>query len=333
VSSSAPHVRFAPAPTATILVALSCLSPQPLRAQAPIALPAYESLNPAVAARSGVYLQPLLPPSPGWRVGATLEYGSAIERNLNFPDHYLLDAELWRLQASVRRDLRAGQAFVQLTAGVAGAQAGFADGFFEGYHRLIRWVMEERDARPRNVYGIELAIHALGVDESRAPRAVAPTDVRINVGLRHSAGSQTVLSLTAPTAPWSSAFARRVPSASVLHARQGRPRDGVILSGTAGIGYTPRQGELAPLQRTVLYAASVGASVRTKDAQGLFARVYYHAAPYRGAGFPELDAGELSADFGYLWRTRAGRSWRVGLTEDTRRRDAGIDLVLRVSVE
>jgi hypothetical protein len=330
---SHPLLRFPLAPAALAAALLVVRAPSS-RAQAPVVtLPTYESLNPAVAARSGVYLQPLLPPASGWRVGGTLEYGSAVERNLNFPDRYLLDAELWRAQASVRRDLYGGTAFVQLSGGVAGAQAGFADAFFEDYHRLIRWVMEERDARPRNVYGSELAIRDLGVDEARAARPVAPTDVRVNVGLRHGAASQTVLSLTAPTAPGSSAFARRVPTVSVLHARQGSPRDGLTLSGMVGIGYAPRQGALSSRQRTVPYAASVGGSLRTTGAQALYARLYYHASPYRGTGFPELDTGELSADFGYLWRTGAGRSWRVGLTEDTRRRDAGIDLVLKVSVQ
>lgn len=317
---------------AAALLALGGLS-RALHAQEPATLPAYESLNPAIAARSGVYLQPLLPAAEGWRVGARLEYGSAIERNLNYPDRYLLDAELWRAQIGVRHDLLGDRAFVQLVGGLAGAQAGFADAFFEDYHRLIRWVMEERDARPRNVYGDELTLRALDVDERRAARSVAPTDLRLNLGVRHRGTSQTVLSLTAPTAPAASAFARGVPTVSLLHARETRPRERVTLEGTAGIGYAPRHGPLAPVQRQLLYAVSAGGRLRTTGTQALFARVYYHASPLRGTGFPELDGGELSADFGYVWRTSAGRTWRIGLTEDTRRRDAGIDLVLRVSVE
>ncbi|HEU4630069.1 MAG TPA: hypothetical protein VFS08_09980 [Gemmatimonadaceae bacterium] len=330
-----PRSRHTPAVVAGALGLLaSGGAARPLAAQPPAPLPVYESLNPAVAARSGVYLQPLVPVAPaGWQLGARLEYGSAIERALNFPDRYLLDAELWRVQVGARRDLRGGRAFVQVVGGLAGTQAGFADAFFEDYHRLIRWVMEERDARPRNAYGHEVSIRALGVDERRAARAVAPTDIRLNVGVRHTARSQTVLSLTAPTAPPSSAFARRVPTVSLLHARDAEPRDGLTLEGTAGVGYAPRTGALAPLQRTLLYAVSAGGRLRTTGTQALFARLYYHVSPFRGTGFPELDVGELSVDFGYLWHTGAGRSWRVGLTEDTRRRDAGIDLVLRVSVE
>jgi hypothetical protein len=87
------------------------------------------------------------------------------------------------------------------------------------------------------------------------------------------------------------------------------------------------------VQRTLIPMAALGARARVAGAHGVYASLLVHDAPYGGTGFPELDDAEISVDFGWVWRSRAGREWRIGLTEDTRRRDPGIDLVLKVAVE
>jgi hypothetical protein len=78
---------------------------------------------------------------------------------------------------------------------------------------------------------------------------------------------------------------------------------------------------------------SVGAWLRVHGNHAVHVAVFHHGAPNRGTGFPELDDPEVSVDFGYEWRRPGGRRWRLALTEDTRRRDPGIDLAVRLSVE
>jgi len=294
--------------------------------------PRYEPLNPMVVARSGLFVPEAVTPVDGWRLGASIEYGSIVERNLAFPDFFLLDAELLRVQLRARRGLGRG-AVVELEGGVSGATGGFADVFFEQYHALIQWVMEERDARPRNSYGDRLYLARAGVNRTGRAQLALPSDVRATLGVAHGPAAQTVLSVTLPTAPASSRFARHVPSVNVVESLRLTPSPRVTLTGSAGLGYTPRTGELRAVQRPVLALASAGAVVRVARSHAAYATFLYHSPSYQDTRFPELDLGEVTVDLGYRWRSASGRQWRVGITEDTRRRDPAIDLVLKVSVE
>ena len=47
---------------------------------------------------------------------------------------------------------------------------------------------------------------------------------------------------------------------------------------------------------------------------------------------PPLDRRELSLDFGWILATRAGREWRLGLTEDLEPGGPGVDLVFRLGM-
>lgn len=306
-------------------------APGAVSAQGARVLPAHEPLNPAMVARSGLYHQPLEPREAGWQLTVGTEYGSVVERNLLWPDSYLYDAELLRVQLSARREL-GDRAFVRVQAGVTGAYDGFADAFFERYHELIQWVMPERDTRPRNTYAARLLLTELGLDTRGERHALLPSDVRATVGLRMGDHHQTSLAITAPTAPSASVFARGVPSASLIHTVAGG-HGRLAVEGAAGLGYTPAHGELAAVQRTVFHMLSGGLRLTLTPSHAVYGSVFHHSAPYRGTGFPELDGAEYSADFGYVWQSGSGRRWRFGLTEDLRRRDPGIDLVVKLSVE
>jgi hypothetical protein len=193
--------------------------------------------------------------------------------------------------------------------------------------------MEERDVRPRNRYGERLYLARAGVERDRRARAPMLADVRATAGLLHGDAAQTVLSVTLPTAPAGGQFARGTPSVSVVHARRAAVGKWLVLQGTVGAGYTPRTGPLAPVQRALLRMGSAGGWLRVADGHALHASVFYHGPAYEHTSFPELDGSEVSVDFGYEWHAPGGRRWRLSLTEDTRRRDAGIDLAVRVSVE
>ncbi|HEY0970533.1 MAG TPA: DUF3187 family protein [Gemmatimonadales bacterium] len=332
----APAARRLTAAVRLVAVAGLVLStaPAPLRGQDGWVVPAppqHEPLNPAVVARSGLHHLPMEPAAPRWSFATTAEYGSVVERNLAWPDLYLYDAELLRVQVTARRDL-GERAFVRLQGGVTGAYDGFADAFFEGYHQLIQWVMPERDTRPRNRYGARLTLseHALDLEAER--HVLLPTDLRATVGMRLGDAHQTALSVTAPLAPARSVFARGAPSVSLTHTARAAGRR-LTAEGSVGVGFTPRAGELSEVQRTMLTMAAGGAGFALARNHSLYVTLFHHSAPYRGTGFPELDHHELSADFGYAWRSPSGRVWRFGLTEDLRRRDPGIDLVVKVGVE
>lgn len=303
------------------------------------ALPEHTPLNPVVAARSGLYVQPLLPPATGWAVGFVAEYGSLVERNLNYPDSYLFDAELSRVRVQIRRDF-SDRWFGAAELGVAGARAGFADRFFEQYHRLIHFTMEERDTRPRNSYVDRLFVRRYGIAQPREPQGILPTDARVSVGLRagdplatarNALLSQTLLSLTLPTAAASSVYSRGVPTVSVLQTVRISPMPRLVLETMGGVGYSPRHGGLTDIQRTTFLIGSGAGRLRLWGRNAVYATVYGQTGLYNDTGFPELDAADLGIDFGYLWQTAGGRQWMVAITEDVRRRDPGVDLTLKLS--
>lgn len=301
-------------------------------------LPEHTPLNPMVASRSPLRVQPLLPPAPGWPLSAVVEYGSMVERNLNFPDSYLLDAELVRVRLQLRRDFSA-RWFGQAEWGLAGAHSGVADRFFERYHELIQFTMQERDTRPRDSYGDRLFVRDRGIARVRDAHGPRPTDARLAVGFRAGATaregetglrSQAMLSVTLPTAPASSIFSPGVASVALLQTLHLSPVPRLALEAAGGVGYTPAHGDLSSVQRTTFVLGSAAARVRLWRRHAVFATLYGQSAPYSGTRFPELDGMDLGVDFGYLWQSASGRQWRVGLTEDVRRRDPGVDLVLKI---
>jgi len=118
-------------------------------------LPFHRPLNPVATSRSSLAVQPYVDFVPSrYRFGVSVEYANAIEyeRAEGGVPLYLLDAELMRGTVAYTRDLgRRTFAIAQLE--VVGSYAGFADGFFVWYHRLINYRQPEREARLSNEFG------------------------------------------------------------------------------------------------------------------------------------------------------------------------------------
>jgi hypothetical protein len=305
-----------------------CLVPPMASAQG---LPAYAPINPVAASRTGLGFEPLRPSHPGgWSGALALDYASVIEHATLPRADYDLDAEILRLRLRAARDLSPG-AFLELDASVGGAYSGFLDGFLNWYHRTLGITLEERDRRPNDafLYRIELPN---GVVLPRRPSTLFLGDVRAAVGLRHSRHLQTVLSLTLPTSTAPAGYGRGVPAAGVVttvHLPVARP---LVYEGSLGLGATPAHGALAPFQRTTFLSASSGARWRFWGRQSLYANLIYHSPYYHDTTMPPLDRRELSLDFGWILATRAGREWRLGLTEDLEPGGPGVDLVFRLGV-
>jgi hypothetical protein len=96
-----------------------------------------------------------------------------------------------------------------------------------------------------------------------------------------------------------------------------------------GLGYTPKTGNLAGLQREVFVAATSGLRITLWGHNSAYGNLFYHSPYYRGTGMQALDRRELSLDFGWAVQTRTHGEWRVGMTEDLEPGGPGVDLVLR----
>jgi hypothetical protein len=297
-------------------------------AQAP-GLPEHAPLNPLVAARTVLATVPYREPAAGWRLTLLAEYGSAAEVDVRARAAYVLDAEIYRLGIEIRRDLGTTY-FVAAQADVSGAHAGIGDAFFDGFHELIRHRHAARAARPRNEYDYVIRLED-GVRLDHAAVAMAFGDVRLAAGRRHRDGLQSQLSLTLPTSTAPPGFRRGAPGVALVHTLRAHLGRHFVYEGSLGTGYTPRHGVLSALQRPFATSASSGVQVHGWRGHSLYARLFQHSPVYRDVGLPELRGGELTIDIGAILVTRGGRVWRLGLVEDTRLTDGGIDLIVKLS--
>jgi hypothetical protein len=308
-----------------LLLAGAALLARTLGAQG---LPPHEPLNPTSSARTGLWAEPFraFDPRGSWRPAATFEYGNAIESDTQGTSSYLLDAEIMRASLALSRDL-GPRSFLELKLSAVGTYAGFGDGFFEWYHRVIHYRQPERAARPRNQFAYHFALPD-GTTIDRSPASLALGDARVTVGRRFGASLQSVLSLTLPAA--TAGQGRGVPSFSAVQTVHRELSSRVFYEGTFGLGVTPRHGDLSPWQRTRFASASTGFGFRVWGGQSVYGSFFWHSPYYEGTGLRSLDRHELTADFGWLARGRNGRDWHIGLTEDLGPGDAGIDLILSV---
>lgn len=299
-------------------------------AQSDSGLPAHYSINPVAVSRSGLYFEPYRPPHPGWRYAVQLDYGNMIESSIS-PDarEYILDAEAATFHLNASRDLGA-RTFFLADVPVSSVYAGVMDGFLDWYHNLIGIPIPERQLRPRNQfeYRIELAN-----GDTLVRRRLDPSlgDIRLGLGVRHTDAVQSVLSLTLPTTTGADGYGRNTVSVSLLNTWRARWHPRLRYEGSFDVGYTPStSGPLSSYQNTFFVAATSGVRWNFAGVSSMFGNLYYHSSYYSNTGFLSLDRPELSFDYGFLFRTRAGGEWRLGMTEDLIPTSPAIDVVFKV---
>jgi hypothetical protein len=312
----------------TGLLVWSLVSALPARAQG---LPAYRPVNPVADSRTALGFEPYRTPGPGrWSGTLALDYASAIEHAFKPGARYDLDSEILRLRLSVARAVGA-RGFVELDAGVGAGYPGFLDGFLEWYHGLIGITLRDRERRPHNAFLYQLELPD-GQLLTRRSTGVFLGDVRLSAGMRHGRHLQTVATLTLPTSTAPAGYGRGVVAGGVVTTVRAPLAGPLVYEGSLGVGYTPRYGDLTRYQRTTFLSGSSGLRWRFWGRQSIYANLFVHSPYYHDTTIAALDRRELSLDFGWILATRAGREWRLGLTEDLEPSGPGIDLVFRLGV-
>jgi len=300
-----------------------------LRAQS---LPLLHPINPAAESRSGLYFQPYVAPSPHWRFGLGVDYGSMAEINFRFSvadTAYLLDAEALRVNLNATRDIGAGK-FVTAEAWFGGSYNGFLDGFLNWYHGLFGIRMPERDDRPRNSFAYQYKFPDNSQARFRANGAYLG-DIRLGVGRRHSDRAQTVLSLTLPTSTAGPGYDRGTISVNLLNTFRVPITSRLLYEGSANIGYTPSHGPLRSIQSQLFVLGTSGFRWRTFGRLWSFGNLYVHSPYYTSsteAG--QLQRVEMTLDFGWIIRSKSGREFRFGMTEDLQPGGPAVDANFRV---
>jgi hypothetical protein len=296
-------------------------------------LPVLHPSNPAAESRTGLYFQPLVAPGPGWRVAAALDYASMVEigfRGSLADTSYLLDAEVLRLNLNLTHNL-SPHYFVIGEAWVGGTQNGFLDGFLNWYHGLFGIRFPEREDRPRNTFG-----YFYRDDNDRRVefdrRGFGLGDVRLGLGRRHGAATQSVLSVTLPTGTLGQGFARGTPSFSLLNTYRANATPRLVYEGSASVGYTPTHGDLSRFQNQLFFLGTSGFRWRTFGGFWSFANLFLHSPYYSDTGARQLDRWDLTVDFGWMIRGKSGREFRFGMTEDLWPSGPAVDANFRLGI-
>jgi hypothetical protein len=296
----------------------------PLAAQS---MPPYVAVNPVLTSRSGLYFQPYVDPEPVWRMQLLLDYASAIEYNDQPDGLFILDSELLRLDATVTRNI--GRSFVGASLSFNGAYGGFMDGALDWYHSVTGLRVGAREIRPRNEFAYRLELPGDSPIEREASSGFLG-DLRLFAGQRHTRHWQSAVALTLPTTTGPTGYGRGAASVSGITTVRA-PIDGRLsFEGSAGLGITPRHGDLELLQRTVFGAASGGLRYRFWGRQALFINLFYQSASYQRSGVRSLDQHELTLDYGFLLKAKSGPEWFLGMTEDLEPKGPAIDLSFRI---
>ncbi len=294
-------------------------------------LPLLHPLNPVAEARSGLYFQPYVPTGSGWHAALGVDYASMVELAFRFSladTSYLLDAEVLRLNLSASRNID-DRYFLLGEIPVGGTYAGFLDGFFNWYHGVLGIPDPGREGRPDNTFGYQYQSPSGGVTRFRA-RSAYLGDLRVGIGRRHGERAQSVLSVSLPTSTAGAGSARGVPSVSLLNTFRVPGSERFIYEGSVSAGYTPRHGALASLQQRLFFLGTSGIRFRTIGRLWSFGNVYVHSPYMSATGAPELDRWEVTIDFGWMIRSRGGREFRFGMTEDLAPGGPAVDANFRV---
>lgn len=291
-------------------------------------LPPYTSMNPLVHSRTGLTTQPFVTPGPTWRLTAVLDYASPIEYVSTGTLSYLLDAELFRADVTVSREL-GRKLFLLGQTSLNKVSHGFLDGFIDWYHDLFGFPTGARKIRPRNVYGYDLNL-AGGPELIVSNPGAFLSDLRVGAGMRHSRHWQSVVSVTVPIGGGGEGFARGVASLNGVTTLRSNFGKRFTYEGSIGAGFTPAHGKLEEFQHTTFLMVTQGLRARVVGPLHLYSNLIYHSALYHDIGSPELDARELTIDLGGIFKFRKGPEWILGLTEDLEPSGPAIDVSFRL---
>lgn len=312
-----------------LLPSLLVLAAPSIQAQA---LPPYVPSNPVLASRSPLYIQPMVPTGPGWRVAVVLDYANAIESATAVDGRrYLLDAELSQFDLWLGRDFGSNW-FGILDVPIRGVHDGMMDAFLNGYHDLIGLPVPARNRRPKDTYGWTFELPDRRLDIPR-PQGPFLGDLRLGVG-RRLGTAQAVLTTTLPTTTtdigaWSRGTIGIALDLGVRLVDAARVRvDGSLMA-----GYTPTHGPLAAYQRTAFVGATAGFWWRVLGRQAIYASALLQSANWKATGFTAMETADATLDAGML--LRFGRGWptvQLGISEDLVPRGPAVDIAARIGV-
>src|SRR5262250_1832059 len=256
-------------------------------------LPPWAPQNPVEANRSVLFAPPLMMPRGDWGLTFALDYSSAIELYANGGHQITLDAELGRFQAWLTRRID-DRWFVFGQVQIQGAYSGFMDRFINWYHSILGVRYIAREVRPINRYEYSITY------ERRKTISYGPVDLgigdsRIGVGRMLGEHAQVLLVLGLPTST-NSGYRAGTLQTGLIVTGEAPLLPWLTVSGSVGLGFTPRTGTLSKYENVVFASFSGGPRVRLSWRNFLYGNIFVQTPPFHGTGLHPMDLTDFSID-------------------------------------
>ena len=316
------------------LLVLGVLSVHPALVDPPdfSGLPPWAPHNPIEANRSVLFAPPLMMPPRGqdWGLTLNLDYSSAIELYTDAQRSVTLDAELGRFQVWLTRRID-DRWFVFGQVQIQGAYDGFMDRFINWYHSILGVDYIARDIRPINKYKYEI-VYGKGQSLTYGPVDLGIGDSRVGVGLTLGAHAQVLLVLGLPTSTAPGYRAGMLQTGLILTG-EAPLLSFVTISGSVGIGFTPRTGTLAAFENVFFVSFSGGPRIRLSWRNFLYANLFVQTPPFHDTGLRPMDLVDFYIDFGWMFRIDPRTELWVGIVEDPFPDGPALDVAFRVGLK
>jgi len=289
-------------------------------------LPPWGPQNPIEANRSVLFAPPLMMPRGDWGLTLNFDYASAIELYSNFERSVTLDAELGRVQVWLTRRID-DRWFVFGQVQIQGAYDGFMDRFLNWYHSILGVEYVARELRPINKYKYEI-VYGKGKSLTYGPVDLGIGDSRVGAGMMIGQHAQLMLVLGLPTSTAPGYRAGTLQTGLILTG-EAPLLSWLTVSGTVGVGFTPRTGTLAGLENVFFVSFSGGPRVKLSWRNFLYGNIFVQTPPFHDTGLQPMDLTDFSIDFGWMYRIDPRTELWIGIVEDPYPDGPAIDVVFR----
>jgi hypothetical protein len=292
-------------------------------------LPPWAPQNPIEANRSVLFAPPLMMPRGDWGLSFALDYASAIELYSSSGRGMTLDAELGRLQVWLTRRID-GRWFAFGQVQIQGAYDGFMDRFIDWYHSILGVPYVAREQRPLNEYRYSIT-YERGRSIEYGPVDLGIGDSRIGVGRMLGEHAQVLLVLGLPTSTAPGYRAGTLQTGLILMG-EAPLLPFATVSGSIGVGFTPRTGTLAAFENIFFASFSGGTRVRLSWRNFLYANLFVQTPPFHDTGLRPMDLVDFTIDLGWMFRIDPRTELWVGIVEDPFPDGPALDVAFRFGI-
>jgi len=102
------------------------------------------------------------------------------------------------------------------------------------------------------------------------------------------------------------------------------------VSGSIGVGLTPRTGTLAKYENVFFMSFSGGPRIKLSWRNFIYADLFVQTPPFHGTGLRPMDDVDFTIDFGWMYRIDPRTELWVGIVEDPYPDGPALDVAFRV---